>query len=97
MWISKKKYEQLNCMATNNEHDAEMFRSLMRTIEAGVVVRHSEFIMMSIKAYEILFEKSWKAEDECKDLKAELEWYKVKYHEMKMKEDKALEVDYEAN
>ena len=87
MWISKEKYEHLNRMAKDNEHDANMFRCLMEEVKANIIVHQPKFIMMSPLAYEILFKETGTVKDRLKEIEAELEWYKVKYHEMKMNEN----------
>lgn len=86
MWVNKKEYELTKRMAENNEHDANLLRSLIHTLRENRIIHHSEFVMMSTEAYEILFKEACLQEDKCKELEAELEWYKVKYHEMKTSE-----------
>ena len=84
MWINKGKYEHLNRMAKDNEHDANMFRRLMNKVKANIIVSQPEFIMMSPQAFESLFKEAGMVKDRLKEIEAELEWYKVKYHEMKI-------------
>lgn len=86
MWISKDKYNELKWKAENNEHDAEMFRMLIRHIGEKKSIIHSDFIIVSFDVWNELSNKWQSGEDKVKDIQAELEWYKVKYHEMKMNE-----------
>lgn len=88
MWISKKKYEEIKWTAENNEHDANMFRRLMNEVKANIIVHQPKFIMMSPLAFESLFKEAGMVKDRLKEIEAELEWYKVKYHEMKITNEK---------
>lgn len=84
MWISKQKYENLLNMVKNNEHDADKFRRLIEYAKENKTVIYSDFILVSYDKWNELTNKFNSEEDEVKDIKAELEWYKVKYHEMKV-------------
>lgn len=88
MWISKKKYEEIKWMAENNEHDADMFRRLVDSLRGDKIIRYDKFVIMSREAYDIFSNKLWSEENNVKDIQAELEWYKVKYHEMKMDKER---------
>lgn len=85
MWISREKYEVLKRIADNNRRDADMFRALTERVSRNTIIHHSDFVIMSREAYDVFLKKFSSSEDEIKDIKAELEWYKVKYYEMKMK------------
>lgn len=90
MWISKKKYEHLSRMADKaetNEHDARMLRDLVRYIKEEKTVFHCDFIMISRDTWDEVLNEYGTSNDRIKDIEAELEWYKVKYHEMKMNID----------
>lgn len=87
MWISRKKYNLIKYAAETNEHDANMFRRLMGEVKANIIVHQPKFIMMSPQAFESLFKEAGMAKDRLKEVEAELEWYKVKYHEMKINEN----------
>ncbi len=84
MWISKEKYEHLNRMAEDNECDAKMFRDLVKYIKEKKNVFYSDFVLIRRDVWDEIANKHNSAEDRVKDLEAELEWYKVKYHEVKM-------------
>lgn len=66
-------------MAEHNEHDANLFRSLICSLKDGRIVIANDFVLMSKEAYDEISMKRYQAEDEIKEIKAELEWYKVKY------------------
>jgi hypothetical protein len=83
MWISREEYEILERTAENNKDDANMFRQLVEHIHTKKNVICSDFVFTSRDVWDQLMDKFNSAEDEIKDIKAELEWYKVKYHEMK--------------
>lgn len=87
MWISKNEYNKLKWRAEDNEHDAEMFRKLIRDIREKKSIIHSDFIIVSFDVWNELSNKWQFGEDKVKDIQAELEWYKVKYHEMKTNKD----------
>lgn len=87
MWISKKKYKEIKWRAENNEHDADMFRRLVDSLQGDKIIHHDKFVIMSREAYDIFSNKLWSEENNVKDIQAELEWYKVKYHEMKINEN----------
>ena len=75
--------------AENNEYDANMFRDLVKYIkEKKTAVYYADFILISRDAWDELSNKFYSEEDRAKDIQAELEWYKVKYHEMKTSQDK---------
>lgn len=82
MWVNRVKYENLKNTAEDNEHDANLFRNLLHTLKVNKIYYHPEFVIMNIEAYETLCEEACK----YKEIQAELEWYKVKYHKMKMNE-----------
>ena len=84
MWINRVEYENLKSRAEDNEHDAEMFRSLVKYIEEEKTVFYCDFILVSRDKWDEISNKYNSSEDKVKDIQAELEWYKVKYHEMKM-------------
>ena len=84
MWISKEKYEKLERDAKDNEYDAEMFRDLVKYIKEKNTVFYYDFVMMSRDTWDEVSNKYMTSDDKIKDIEAELEWYKVKYHEMKM-------------
>lgn len=85
MWVNRKKYEILENTAKDNEYDAKMFRDLIKYIkEKKTVVYYADFILISRDTWDKLSNKFYSEEDKVKDIQAELEWYKVKYHEMKM-------------
>ena len=84
MWINKGKYEHLNCMAENNEHDANMFRRLVEYIKEKKTVLHNDVVIMSRDTWNEILNKCNSEDNKVKDIEAELAWYKMKYHEMKM-------------
>jgi hypothetical protein len=83
MWVNRVEYENLKSIAKDNEYDAKMFRDLVRYIKEKKTVFYCDFIMMSRDTYDEISNKYSTSEDRVKDIEAELEWYKVKYHEMK--------------
>ena len=87
MWISKDEYNELKWRAENNEHDADMFRRLVDYIQEKKAVFYNDFILMDFDTWNNFSNKYNSGEDKVKDLQAELEWYKVKYHEMKANKD----------
>jgi hypothetical protein len=84
MWVNRKKYEILENTAKDNEYDAKMFRDLIKYIKEKKTVIHNDFVLVSYDVWSELTNKFSSEEDKVKDIQAELEWYKVKYHEMKM-------------
>ena len=84
MWVNKVEYENLKSTAKDNEYDAKMFRDLVGYIKEKKTVFYCDFVMMSRDTYDEISNKYSTSEDRVKDIEAELEWYKVKYHEMKM-------------
>jgi hypothetical protein len=94
MWISKAEYEELSSTAAENEHDAKMYREIFKLSNKNDIRIYHDFVIVGYDYFRDLLTKQSaeeKAEeDEVKDLQAELEWYKVKYHEMKMKVEDRL-------
>lgn len=84
MWINRDKYEDLKSAAEDNEYNAKNFRDLVKYIKEKKTVFHSDFVIMSRDTWDEVLNKYNASEDRVKDIQAELEWYKVKYHEMKM-------------
>lgn len=84
MWINRIEYENLKSMAKDNEYDANNFRDLVRYIKEKKTVFYCDFVMMSRDEWDEVSNKYNTSEDRIKDVEAELEWYKIKYHEMKM-------------
>ena len=93
MWISKKRYEALCEKAVINENNAQAADSLRRLKkklreEKNSIIFDTDFVAMSREVYYSITNESSSNKDEIKDIAAELEWYKVKYHEMKMSRGK---------
>lgn len=85
MWVNKMEYEKLKSTAKDNEYDAKMFRDLTKYIkESKTAVFYADFVLINRDKWDELTNKFSSEEDKVKDIQAELEWYKVKYHEMKM-------------
>lgn len=85
MWVNKIEYENLKSTAKDNEYDAKMFRDLIKYIkESKTAVFYADFVLIDRDKWNELINKFNSEEDKVKDIEAELEWYKVKYHEMKM-------------
>lgn len=88
MWISKAEYEELSSRAAENEHDAKMHREIFKLSNKNDIRIYHDFVITSYDYFRDLLTKQSAEEkveeDEVKNLQAELEWYKVKYHEMKM-------------
>lgn len=83
MLIRKIEYEKLKSVAENNEHDAKMFRDLIKYIKEKKTVIHNDFVIISFDVWNELSNKWQSGEDNLKDTQAELEWYKVKYIDYK--------------
>lgn len=84
MWVNRGEYENLKSIAKDNEYDAKMFRDLVKYIKEEKTVFYCDFVMMSRDTWDEVSNKYMTSDDRIKDIEAELEWYKVKYHEMKM-------------
>lgn len=84
MWVNREKYENLKSKAEDNEYDAKMFRDLIQYIKEKKTVLYCDFVLVSHDTWDEVLNKYNGSEDKVKDIQAELEWYKVKYHEMKM-------------
>lgn len=88
MWISKAEYKELSSRAANNEHDAKMYREIFKLSNKNDIRIYHDFVIMGYDYFRDLITKQSAEEKteeaEVKNLQAELEWYKVKYHEMKM-------------
>ena len=84
MWISKEKYERLNRMAKDNEYYASLYHRLVEGAKEKKTVLSADFVIMSNDTWNEIYNKYSLEEDKYKNLEAELEWYKVKYHEMKI-------------
>ena len=84
MWNSKEKYEKLEHEAKDNEYNAKMVRSLVEYIKEKKTVFYCDFVLMSRDTWDEVSNKYSTSDERIKDIDAELEWYKVKYHEMKM-------------
>jgi hypothetical protein len=87
MWVNRQKYETLQKVADDNRRDANAWRSLMNLLTKRSIIHGKECVIMSREAYDIFSNKLWLNEDKYKDIEAELEWYKIKYHEMKINEE----------
>lgn len=83
MWINKAEYEALKKESDNNLRDADMFRQLVHAIKENKTIMYKDFVILSRDVWDELTNKFHSEEDEIKDIKAELEWYKIKYYEMK--------------
>lgn len=93
MWINKAEYENLKSIAEANEYDAKCFRDLIDYIKKKKTVFYCDFVLVSRDTWNEISNKYNTSEDRVKDIEAELEWYKVKYHEMKMKENKNEKIE----
>lgn len=88
MWVNRKEYEIMKSMAENNKHDADSFRRIMFSLREKTIIRNSDFIIMKPETFDKIYERFHLAESKFKDVEAELELYKVKYHEMKTSKTK---------
>ena len=61
-----------------------MFRGLVDSLREDRIIHYNKFVIMSREVYDILLNKLWSEENNMKDIQAGLEWYKVKYYELKM-------------
>lgn len=84
MWVNRTEYENLKSVAEDIEYDAKKFRDLVKYIQEKKTVFYCDFVMMSRDIWSEMLNKYNTSEDRIKNIEAELEWYKVKYHEMKM-------------
>ena len=86
MWVSKKEYENLKHTITNYEamlrHLTDKFKSVR--LNKDRVLFDEGCILINLESFNDLITKESLNSDEVKNIKAELEWYKVKYHEMKI-------------
>ena len=87
MWINRAEYENLKSIAENNEHYAKMFHELIECLKKRKTIVYGDFILVSRDVWTELISIFDSEEDKVKDIQAELEWYKVKYHEMKMEKE----------
>ena len=84
MWISKSEYEELKSVADSNRRYADMFRQVVASITAGRNIIHTDFVVLNRETYDDITNQYSSAAGKIKDIEAELEWYKVKYHEMQI-------------
>ena len=87
MWINRAEYETLKKIAEKNRDDADRFRELINYAKEKKNVIHKDFVLISYDTWCELTSKISSEEDKVKDIQAELEWYKVKYHEMKINKE----------
>ena len=87
MWVNRTKYRNLKIIAENNEHDANLFRSIIKHIKEKSTVIYTDFVIMDYDTWNELANKYTSEDVKVKNIEAELEWYKVKYHEMKMEKE----------
>lgn len=92
MWIKKSVYEAMKACADNNEHDANLFRSLLYSLQKDDVnvMLCSDFVLMRRDVYNRICDEHAVTQNKLAELSAELEWYKNKYREVKWGE---LEID----
>ena len=85
MWISKKKYEKLASEAQEVISYRNLMDLLCQGIEAEKIFRGKDYIIMSPKVFDNIYERLEKAEDKVREVEAEITWYKNKYFQMKEK------------
>lgn len=84
MWVKRAVYEAMKDMAEHNEHDADLLRRLVFSLETSEIIHHPQVVIMKPEVYDKISSQIHIAENTAKEAIAELEWYKVKYHELKM-------------
>lgn len=83
MWVKKSVYEAMKSCADNNEHDANLFRNLLCSLQKDdvCVLLHSDFVLMRRDVYNKICDEQAVMRQKLADTNAELEWYKNKYRE----------------
>lgn len=83
MWIKKSVYEAMKSCADNNEHDANLFRSLLYSLQKDdvCVLLSSDFALMRRDVYDRFCDEHAVMQKKLSDTIIELEWYKNKYRE----------------
>lgn len=84
MWINRTEYNNLKSTAENNEHDANLFRRIVEHVKEKNTIIYTDFVIMDYDTWNELANKYTTEDVKLKNMEAELEWYKVKYCEMKM-------------
>lgn len=94
MWVKKSVYEAMKACADNNEHDANLFRSLLYSLQKDDVrvLLCSDFALMRRDEYDRFCDEQAVTQKKLTDTIAELEWYKNKYREARWEELEANEV-----
>ena len=85
MWISRKEYDRLIERAKRSEEKVRYYSDKFDSVRMynDRVLVDSECIMMNKDCFYKILKKEMLKSDEIKDIKAELEWYKTKYFELK--------------
>lgn len=80
MWVRRKQYDTLEYLGDDNN---VLLGDVKRKLQTCSVICHTDYIILKPEVWHKISDKITQLENENKDLAAELEWYKVKYHEMK--------------
>ena len=85
MWISRKEYDTLIEKSNKYERIANNYSGIFESAKHYKDSIYIDFgcVITSHECFNEIIKKKALELDEIKDIKAELEWYKVKYHEMK--------------
>ena len=87
-WFSKEEYENIlklkeNLTRTENKLRYYIEKFDLVSANEDKVVTDANVVLINKNKLEKIINKMGKSSDDVKDINAELEWYKVKYHEMK--------------
>lgn len=87
MWVNRDEYDALKLLVENNQRAADLLQSLTREIHSNKIIHYKDFIFLSQDMYNGIAIKINASDENLRNALAELEWYKVKYHELRVKLD----------
>ena len=82
MWVNRRKYELIKRMAENNEHDANLIRSIAFSLETNSLLMNDQMVVMTHEYYDNLVHEKNSLADKVVALTTERDQYKQRWQSL---------------
>jgi len=82
MWVNRRKYELIKRMAENNEHDANLIRSIAFSLKTNSLLMNDQMVVMTHEYYDNLVHEKNSLADKVAALTTERDQYKQRWQSL---------------
>lgn len=82
MWVNRRKYELIQRMAENNEHDANIIRSIASSLKTNSLLMNEQMVVMTHEHYDNLVHEKNTLADQVISLTEERDLYKQRWQSL---------------